>query len=286
MRKHFLILLVFVLSACLIVSFIFHFRGKKESHFIELFGNVDVRQVELGFRVQGRVVSMPFQEGDFVKQGVLMGTLEEQPYADQVREAEANIEAVKAGLINAESTLRRRTELLPDGAVSQEDYDNALAARDALAAKFEETMAALGVALKNLSDTRVFCPNDGVILTRIREPGTVVEPSVPIYTLSLLNPIWIRAFVSETDLGNIYFGMPAKVYTDSGTVYDGHIGFISPVAEFTPKTVETTELRTDLVYRLRIIADNADCYMKQGMPVTVKLDKRARKGCVPQELYE
>ena len=286
MRKHFLSFVVLALSISLMVSLIFLFRGEKESHFIELYGNVDVRQVDLGFRVQGRVVQMPFQEGDFVKKGTLMGTIEEQPYADVVREAEANIDAVKAGLINAESTLSRRAELLPDGAVSQEDYDNALAARDALAARLEETMAALGVAFKNLSDTQLYCPNDGVILTRIREPGTVVEPSVPIYTLSLLNPVWVRAFVSERDLGNIYFGMPAKVYTDSGKEYEGHIGFISPVAEFTPKTVETTELRTDLVYRLRIIADNPDCYMKQGMPVTVKLDRHSKKGCVPAQCYE
>lgn len=281
MRRHFLSIAVLVLSVCLLVTLYFLFHRPKQSDFLELYGNVDVRQVELSFRVGGRVVSMPFQEGDFVQKGTLMGILEEQPYADKVKEAEANIETVKPGLLNAELILKRRSELLPDGAVSQEDHDNALAARDSLQAKLEETMAALGVALKNLNDTRLYCPNDGVILTRIREPGTVVEPSVPIYTLSLLDPVWIRAFVSETELGEIYFGMPAKIYTDSGKTYDGHIGFISPVAEFTPKTVETTQLRTDLVYRLRIIAENPDCYMKQGMPVTVRLDRRSKKGCVP-----
>ena len=214
-----------------------------------------------------------------------MATLEEQPYADQVKEAEANVEAVKVALTNADLIFKRRVELLPEGAVSQEDFDNALSSRDTLLANLEEATAAMGVALKNYQDTRIFCPNDGTILTRIREPGTVVEASVPIYTLSLLNPIWVRAFVTETELGEVYFGMPARVYTDSGKIYSGHIGFISPVAEFTPKTVETTELRTDLVYRLRIIADNPDCYMKQGMPVTVKLDRRSKKGCVDEKYY-
>jgi HlyD family secretion protein len=67
--------------------------------------------------------------------------------------------------------------------------------------------------------------------------------------------------------------MEAEVYTDTyrGKVYKGKVGFISPVAEFTPKTVETTELRTDLVYRVRIYVDNPDQGLRQGMPVTVEL---------------
>ncbi len=140
-----------------------------------------------------------------------------------------------------------------------------------LRANLAQAKAALGVAITNLKDTKVFAPHEGTILTRIREPGSIVNVGDPIYTLTLTDPVWIRAFVSEPQLGLIYPGMKAEVYTDSKQTYTGHIGFISPVAEFTPKTVETTELRTDLVYRLRIIADNPDKYLKQGMPVTVKL---------------
>jgi HlyD family secretion protein len=70
--------------------------------------------------------------------------------------------------------------------------------------------------------------------------------------------------------------MPADVYTDSQPAkpYHGQIGFISPVAEFTPKNVETTELRTELVYRLRVIVNDPDNGLRQGMPVTVKLNLR------------
>jgi HlyD family secretion protein len=262
-----------LLAVLLIAGVFFYLREQKPSDFLILYGNVDVREVDLGFRVEGRVVEMPFQEGDYVKKGQLMASLEKKPYSDQVIEAQANIESTTASFNNAELVYKRREALLPTGAVSQEDHDNARAQRDTYAANLKELEAALRVAQKNFQDTELFCPNDGIILTRIREPGTVVEASVPIYTLSLLDPVWVRAFVSETDLGNIYFGMAAEVRTDAGRVYKGHIGFISPVAEFTPKTVETAELRTDLVYRLRIIADNPDRYLKQGMPVTVKLWK-------------
>lgn len=239
-----------------------------------LYGNVDIRQVDLGFRVSGRVISMPFQEGDFVPQGTLMAFLDKQPYMDQVKQAAAHIESVEASLANAKSLVKRREMLLGTGGISEQDIEDAIAAEKVYTANLKEAQATLGVATTNLEDTELYAPSDGTILTRIREPGTVVREADPIYTLSLISPVWVRAFVSEPQLGLIYPGMPANVYTDtpSGSPYKGHVGFISPVAEFTPKTVETTQLRTDLVYRLRIIVDNPNHYLKQGMPVTVKLN--------------
>lgn len=269
-----LLLFILIVIAIIIAAGVYLSRQKAQPlDTLVLFGNVDVRQVDLGFRVSGRVVDMPFQEGDLLSAGMLMGTLDKQPYEDQVRQAEASLESAKVSLQNAERLFQRRSELVQDGSVSQEDYDDALASRDVQAANVRQAQASLGVATTNLNDTEVYCPNDGTILTRIREPGTVVKAADPIYTLSLISPVWIRAFVSEPFLGVVYPGMPAEVYTDThdGPVYKGHVGFISPVAEFTPKSVETTQLRTDLVYRLRIIADNPDRGLRQGMPVTVKL---------------
>ena len=270
-------LLVFFLLV-LLLYFLF-FRHKTSTDELTLYGNVDVRQVDLGFRANGRVIEMPFQEGDFVSKGSLMGVLDKQPYIDQVRLQEAGVESIKYSLANSEEVLKRRQELVNGGGVSNEDYKNAISARDINAANLQQAEAALGAALTNLRDTEIFAPADGVILTRIREPGTVVRESDPIYTLSLISPVWIRAFVTEPQLGLIYPDMPADIYTDTkgGIVYRGHIGFISPVAEFTPKTVETNSLRTDLVYRLRVIADNPDWGLRQGMPVTVRLPLRKRE---------
>lgn len=249
------------------------FSKPENKNVLTLYGNVDIRQVDLGFRVSGRVISMPYQEGDFVPAGALMATLDKQPYEDQVKEAAAHIESVKASLKNAQRLVERRRQLVGTGGISQQEVDDAISSRDVFEANQKETEAALGVAMTNLQDTELYAPSDGTILTRIREPGTVVRAADPIYTLSLISPIWVRAYVSERQLGLIYPGMPAEIYTDTpgGHVYYGHVGFISPVAEFTPKTVETTQLRTDLVYRLRIIAENPDHGLRQGMPATVKL---------------
>jgi len=111
------------------------------------------------------------------------------------------------------------------------------------------------------------------VLTRIKEPGSTVKMADPVYTFSVISPVWVRAYVNEPQLGLVTFGMEAEIFTDtkSGKTYKGKVGFISPVAEFTPKTVQTLDLRTDLVYRLRIYVDDPDELLKQGMPVTVKL---------------
>lgn len=269
-------LVLFILSLIIIAALYTHYLKSttpKNRNAITLFGNVDVRQVQLGFRVEGRVQTMLFEEGDFVPAGIKMGELDKQPYEDQILQAKANADSIAHSLQNAEKLLNRRNELISDGSISQEDLDNARAARDVYAANLKAAEAAKGVADTNLKDTILFSPTDGYILTRIREPGAVVKPSDPIYTLSILSPVWVRAFIAEPDLGLIYPGMAAEIFTDTpnGKTYTGHIGFISPVSEFTPKTVETTQLRTTLVYRLRIIADNPDQGLRQGMPVTVKL---------------
>jgi HlyD family secretion protein len=278
MRK----LLVFILLALIAggIYYYYYEQGhKRDQDYLTLYGNVDVRQVDLGFRVSGRVLTMPFQEGDVIKQGELIGTLDKQPYLDQVRQAKATVDSTQVTLNYAEKVFTRRLALKGDGSISIEDFENALSQRDTIKANLEQAKAALGVAITNYKDTEVYAPNDGIILTRIREPGSVVEASVPIYTLSLNTPVWIRAFVDEPNLGNVYYGMPAEVYTDNenGKVYHAKIGFISPVAEFTPKTVESTQLRTDLVYRLRIYVDDPDHGLLQGMPVTVKLNLKKEK---------
>ncbi len=268
------IILIIFLLLVILMSYTAYLRYRQEhqTDTLTLFGNVDVRQVDLGFRVPGRVNEIYFEEGDQVEAGALMGTLDKQPYQDQYTQVKASAESIKASLKNAAILLKRRQELISDGSVAQEELDNAQSNKWVLEANLASAEASIAVAGTNLEFTEVYAPTQGTILTRIREPGSVVNPGESIYTLSIISPVWVRAFVSEPFLGLVYPGMPAEIHTDtSGKVYQGHVGFISPVAEFTPKSVETTQLRSDLVYRLRIYAENPDQGLRQGMPVTVKL---------------
>jgi HlyD family secretion protein len=273
--RRIIIIISSILALIVVCILLYRFFQKEENtKEIVLYGNVDVRQVDIGFRIAGRVAELYFEEGDFVPKGTLMAILDKSPYDSQVLEAQANLAVIQAGLENANLVFGRREAAVHFGGVSQEDRDNALTSRDELLSQLDAAQAALEVAIDNMEYTEVCAPTDGIILSRVREPGTVVNPSDPVYILSVSSPVWIRAFVDEPQLGLIYYGMEGEVCTDSGQTYVGKIGFISPMAEFTPKTVETAKLRTDLVYRLRVYVDNPDHFLKQGMPVTVKLRKK------------
>ena len=140
-------------------------------------------------------------------------------------------------------------------------------------AEIEALEQAAALAAYRLDRTRLVSTVDGTVLVRIREPGAVVLGNSPVYSIAIDDPVWVRTYVDEPNLGRVFPGMTALVMTDTDpeAPYEGWVGFISPTAEFTPKTVETPELRTDLVYRLRVYVANPDRRLRQGMPVTVEL---------------
>ncbi|MBS1166366.1 MAG: family efflux transporter protein [Proteobacteria bacterium] len=295
----------------------------------EIYGNVDIRQVSLGFRVGGRLAAMAVEEGDAVKTGDVLARLDAGPYEIAVRAAEQNVAALRAtldklktgarpseiakaraayeeqvaSLANAELALTRADQLRVQGTVSQSNLDAATATKDMTSARVASAKAALDLieegsraediataeaqlraaeaqldaARTSLADTELKAPADGVILSRVSEPGAIVASSTNVLILALSEPVWVRAYVSEGDLGRVHPGLKVKVTSDgtTGAGYEGQVGFISPVAEFTPKSVETPDLRTDLVYRLRIIVDHPGKDLRQGMPVTVHLPPAA-----------
>lgn len=148
--------------------------------------------------------------------------------------------------------------------------------------------ASLSLLKIRLSDMTLTSPSPGVIQNRILEAGEMASPNRPVVTLALTDPKWVRAYVTEPDLGRINLGMKAKILSDSfpDQSFEGWIGFISPVAEFTPKAVETEDLRTKLVYEVRVFVHDSKDLLRLGMPVTVNVDRTpsasvSRDGEVP-----
>lgn len=292
---------------------------------LRLYGNVDIREVQLAFRQPGRVAQMAFDEGDAVTAGARMATLDAQPYLEALAAADAAMRVAQAELAklrrglrpqevaqtreavnkalavagDTERNFRRQSSLLASGASSQRTVDAARAAHEQAVAAVKSAQAALSQATEGyrkediaagearlaaaeaaraqaataLADAELFAPSAGTVIARVREPGSMVASQSTVYSLSLDAPVYVRAYVGEPDLGRIAPGTQVRVRTDSSVKgYRGQIGFVSPRAEFTPKTVETTDLRTDLVYRLRIVVEDADSALRQGMPVTVEVD--------------
>src|SRR5215813_7447460 len=352
----------------------------KTAQELTLYGNVDLRQVELAFNNSERIAEVLVQEGDRVRKGQLLARLDTRRLEPQVAQAEAqaaaqrqiverlrhgsrpeeiaqaeaevaaqrqvverlrhgsrpeeiaqaqaNLESAKADAANARRQYERLKPLIErsvGGAVSQQDVDNAKAAWDVAEAKLVVTQKALALAVagprpeevaeaearlvatqkalalivagprpeevaeaearlraaeaqlaflqQQLADAQLVAPVNGIVRTRLMEPGEMASPQKPVFSLAVTDPKWVRAYVSELDLGKVSPGMVASVAVDSVPErrFEGWVGFVSPVAEFTPKAVQTAELRTSLVYEVRVFVKDPRDTLHLGMPATVYL---------------
>jgi HlyD family secretion protein len=138
-------------------------------------------------------------------------------------------------------------------------------------AELRANEAQLQFLKQQLADTLLKSPSDAVVRTRLLEPGEMSTPQRAVFSLAITDPKWVRVYVSEPDLGKVRPGMEASVAVDTfpGRRFSGWIGFISPVAEFTPKPVQTEDLRTSLVYEVRVFVKDPDDELRLGMPATV-----------------
>lgn len=135
-------------------------------------------------------------------------------------------------------------------------------------AQVNEAQQRVNQARQQLSYTDLFAPMDGVILVRSAEPGEYLNPSTPVVTLGDVDHPWLRAFITETDLGRIRLNDKADVFTDAfpDKAFEGRLTFISSQAEFTPKSVQTFEERVKLMFRIKIELSNPHGELKPGMP--------------------
>lgn len=276
MKKKIIVLILILLIAG---GFFFLTREKKNPNELTLFGNIEIRQVDMSFQVSGQIAKMLKEEGDKVEKGELIAVLDDKDYSANLSKAKADVERTLALKNDAESKFNRQAPLTEDNTISKQEYDTLLSTKDKSKADYNMALASLEFAQNQLDYTKIYAPDEGTITVRVQEPGATVNKGQIVYTISKTTPVWIRAYVNETDLGNIKYGQKAKVYTDTidpntgeKRSYDGYIGYISPVAEFTPKTVQSTDLRTDLVYRIRVYIDDVDDFLRQGMPTTIKID--------------
>lgn len=269
-----------IITIIMLISMYHYIKGRNANkNELTLYGNIEIRQVDLGFRIDGKIEKMLYEEGDTVKKGDLIAYLDNKQYKSTYEKALAEIELNRSANKNAASKYERNRPLCYENTISKQECDDLFNSKNETKAALDASIANAKYAKNNVDDSMIYAPCDGIVMTRVQEPGSIAIPGQPIYTISKNKPIWIRAYVPETELGNIRYGMKTKVLTDTinpktgkPREYTGWIGYISPVAEFTPKTVQTTELRTDLVYRIRVYVYELDEYLRQGMPVTINID--------------
>lgn len=280
MKKKIIALVLILLIIGIILFFVTHKKQNKNE--LTLYGNIEIRQVDLSFQVGGIIEKMLKEEGDSVKKGELLAILDSRDYKSNLEKATAEVEKTLALKNDSTEKFNRNAPLVQDETISKQEYDTLKNTRDKNSADYNSALAAKNYAQNQLDYTKIYAPDDGIVMVRVQEPGATVNKGQIVYSISKNKPVWVRAYVNETDLGNIKYGQKVRVNTDTVNpdtgklrTYTGQIGFISPVAEFTPKTVQSTDLRTDLVYRIRVYIDDIDEYLRQGMPVTINVDLKS-----------
>jgi len=329
MKRTALIVLALLIAGGVVAALVWRFaRPPKPSDELALYGNVDLRQVELAFNNNERVAAVLVQEGDRVRAGQPLARLDESRLAPQVAQIDAqraaqaavvdrlhngsrpeevaqgkaNVDAAVADAHNARVQLDRLRSLAATSggrAVSQQDLDNAKAALDTAEARLDVNRRSLDLLVagprkediaqaeaqlraneaqlaflrQQLADATLIAPLDAVVRSRLLEPGDMASPQKSVFTLAIVDPKWVRTYVSEPDLGKVHPGMPAFVTADSfpDRRFTGWVGFVSSVAEFTPKPVQTEELRTKLVYEVRVFVKDPSDDLRLGMPATAHL---------------
>lgn len=294
---------------------------------IRLSGNIEATDAQVSFKVAGRVVERPVDEGQVVRAGELIARLDDSELKQEVARQEAQVavaqaqlrefatgfrpeevaqaqaaaEAAKAESDRAAADLVRQKALLEREVISRREFDASLSAADASAARLRQARenlalfhrgyrsekveaagaslrqaeASLELARTKLAEARVASPLDGVVLSKSVEVGEFVSPGTPVVTVSDLSRVWLRAYVDGADLGRVKLGQKVRVRTDSfpGKAYEGSVSYISPEAEFTPKTVQTKKERVRLVYRIKIDLENPARELKPGMPADAEIER-------------
>jgi HlyD family secretion protein len=304
-------------------------NSNKTENRLVLYGNIDLRQVDLAFNNSERIAEVLVQEGAKVTRGQVLARLDtsrlkpqteiaeavadaQQAVVDklhrgsrpqEVAQAEATVASAKADQLNAQQQWTRLTVLtaLTTGrAISEQDLQSAKAAMDSAQAhlavaekgldlsktgprredvaqgeaQLRANLSQLELLHRQLADAELVAPSNAVVRSRLLEPGEMAAPQRPVLNLAIIDPKRVRAYVAETDLGKIHTGMSASISTDSfpGQALSGWVGFIASVAEFTPKSVQTAELRSSLVYEVRVFVQDPSDEMRLGMPATVVLE--------------
>ena len=147
--------------------------------------------------------------------------------------------------------------------------------RTAAKAQVDVTKANLDLMQYKIAQSQLRSPVNAVVRARLQEVGDMTTAQKTVYTLALTNPKWVRVYANEADLSEIKIGSTAQLIRDSkpSQPIQGTIGYISSVAEFTPKTVQTEDIRTTLVYEVRVYVQDLNDQLKMGQPVTVKMAK-------------
>ncbi len=264
-------------------------------------GVMEATEVMVSAETAGRLLDRWVAQGDSVMRGQIIAQQDTQTVVLQVQQANAALEELqhtldqtKAQMTQAKEQLenfhkryQRISMLFRDNSVTRQQlddaetayksarsrYQQARSALDALKSRQKRLSAQLDLARERVRDTRIESPLDGIVLETYKERGEMAQPGGPVCSIADLSRMTITIYVSELNLARIKIGQEARIRLDAypDQRFPARIVWISPRAEFTPGNIQTREARADLVYAVKVAADNSHGLYKIGMPAEVYL---------------
>jgi HlyD family secretion protein len=285
--------------------------SNNDKNVIEASGTIEGTDVNIGTEVSGKVIEVRVDEGSRVTKGDTLVLIDDTDYQIQLKQAVANqasfessyslavegsrkedIIQAQTAFKTAEADYLRMKDLLASQTITQKQYDDAYTRyvtaqqtyeklrtgsrpQEITGARTRRDFAAAQTELlkKKIRDCHILAPSNGTITLRAVEPGELVTVGANVLRLTYLDKVKLTIYVSEAELGRVKLGQSASVYidTDEKKAHNGTVIYISPVAEFTPKNVQTKEERTKLVFGVKIEVDNANGVLKPGLPADAKI---------------
>jgi RND family efflux transporter MFP subunit len=255
------------------------------TRYFEATGNAAaVNSVDLVARVQGFVQAIGYTDGQFVKKGTSLFTIEPEPYKLKVDAAKAAVTSAQATLTQAQAEYQRQADLIQKQVSTQANYDKALASRDSAQADLQSDQANEQQAEINLSYTDVTAPFDGTVSARQVSIGQLVGANSPtvLATIVQLDPIWVNFNASERDVLTIrenlaktgrttadLLGYPVEIglQTDTGYPHQGKLDYVAPTVDPSTGTLAA-----------RAILDNPDRTLLPGFFVRVRIPGKPMPG--------
>jgi len=270
-----------VITAGIIVVVFLRYGNTRNQEGLVLSGNVEVTEVDVGFKIAGRVVSLYTDEGRKVVKGDRIAALDSAELESVVTQNRASVENNEAQYEKARKDLERYTALFRDGVISPQQMDSSKTAYDVAVSQLRLSRASLKTAEVRFRDAVIYAPLNGVVIRKNVEEGETVGAGTSVFTIGDLENPWIKVYVKEDKLGLVKLGQKAEIRVDTYPMksYEGKVTYISSEAEFTPKNVQTQEERVKLVFGIKVTVKNQNDELKPGMPADVRiLTKEQGKG--------
>jgi len=252
------------------------------SYFESTGNTASVNAVDLVARVQGFVQAISYNDGDFVKQGTSLFTIEPEPYKLKVDAAKASVTSAKANLVQAQAEYQRQADLITRQVSTQANYDKALAQRDSTQADVQSAQANEQQAEINLGYTDVTAPFDGVVTARQVSIGQLVgaNSATSLATIVQLDPIWVNFTASERDVQRVkatlagqgltraqLTSLPVEIglQTETGYPHKGKLDYVAPNVDPSTGTLA-----------IRAVLPNANRALLPGYFVRVRVPMQTR----------